>query len=321
MSNKFPYFKHLHSNLVERKNQVMRADRGLFAIELNNFLGFLKINSITKSILDELEAMIKNEDLSEYHLGGRKAGEGYFPEVPDDESLQVAFYYRKLKDIASLGKDQVYKYLRKTYFSDETGQPQDWGLPAFKENVFLAFYRHVLEKAGNGDFLLYLLYRFKLLAEWFERDMLFEIYDKDKSEDELDKHLRKFLFQEGIDYPYSKPSIPSGEPDLVLHVEERPLPLEIKVFDPSRKYNKARIIGGFNQANRYVEDYNTHLGYLVVFNASDSYLKIESSNRPPSLKVGSNEIFVIVVDINPDRPSASRERHPSIEIISQDDLK
>lgn len=315
MSNKFLYFKNLQAKLDEKRCQVMESSWEMFPQELRTFLKFLEGYNITKSIINTLQSLAENNDLSEYHFGGIGMGGGY-PNLPTDENFKIAFYYKILSNIKEDSFDDVLcssnVFLKGNGLEDNTRN--------FKEQVFLPFYRYIFEKVSDGDFLLYLLYRFKFNVEWFGKHKLYEIYKNNPKEDLLDIDLRRFLFNEGIDYPYSTPKTASGKPDIVLHVEEKPLPLEVKVFDPERGYGKERIISGFLQARRYTEDYAQHLGYLVIFNPSFTYLEIKSNSKLPSLTVGSKEIVGLVIDINPDRPTASRDRKVERVIINNEDL-
>lgn len=317
MSNKFLYFKNLQSKLDERRYQIMGASYELFPTEIKIFLDFLRTQSITKSIVDTLQTSIEASDFSQFHFGGRGLGGGY-PVLPTDEDKIIAFYYKILKEIKDA--NSLITISSSNVFSKSSRKYEDQ-THIFKEQVFLPFYRYIFEKVSDGDFLLYLLYRFKFNVEWFDKCRFYEIYQNNPKEELLDAELRRFLFNEGIDYPYSTPKTASGRPDIVLHVEEKPLPLEIKIFDPERSYSKGHISAGFSQAKRYADDYAQHLGYLVIFNPSYTYLEVQGNTTLPSITVGSKEIAGLVIDINPNRATASKETKIAREIITNEDLK
>lgn len=65
----------------------------------------------------------------------------------------------------------------------------------------------------------------------------------------LTMDLRKFLFDNGLDYPFSEPSSPSGNVDLIYGLENKtPLTLEIKLFGGKNSYGKSYVKKGFRQA-------------------------------------------------------------------------
>ena len=100
---------------------------------------------------------------------------------------------------------------------------------------------HQLESPGT---MLYILLRYKRWAEWFEAEQLRWIYSDD-GEDGLDRDLRRFLFESGIDYPYSQPQSPGGRADIVAGLEtDDPLVLEVKVWDSNKGYKEDRCRDG-----------------------------------------------------------------------------
>ena len=110
------------------------------------------------------------------------------------------------------------------------------------------------------------------------------------------------------------PSALCGKAEVVaLLGTEDPLVLEIKVSDPVFGRNRANIRQGFRQVVRYASDFNESVGYLVVFNASDNLLVLpsEASSRgefPSRVIYGGKTYFLIVIDIRPDRASASKDK-------------
>ena len=106
----------------------------------------------------------------------------------------------------------------------------------------------------------------------------------------------------------------SGKAEVVaLLGTEDPLVLEIKVFDPVSGRDKVKIRQGSRQAVRYASDFNENAGYLVVFDFSDNLLVLpsEASDRgefPSGVTYGGKTYFQIVIDIRPDRASASKDK-------------
>jgi len=61
------------------------------------------------------------------------------------------------------------------------------------------------ERIGEASDVPYLLERYVRRVEWFEQERLFAAYEADTAHGETiyDTDLRQFLFEQGIDYPFS----------------------------------------------------------------------------------------------------------------------
>ncbi len=105
--------------------------------------------------------------------------------------------------------------------------------------------------------VLYVLERYVRRVEWFDRDDLHDRYCKDtrKGEEVYDKDLRRFLFTEGINMPFSQARSASGLSDVVSELDtDDPLVCELKVFDGDAR-GKRHLASGVNQAVQYTQDY------------------------------------------------------------------
>jgi hypothetical protein len=179
---------------------------------------------------------------------------------------------------------------------------------ALKE-FFVPVCNYIDEKIGGIDAFQYLLVRFKLKTEWFEKGTLYCLYKENtsKGEDILDRALRSYLFDEGINFPFSKPSSPSGEVDVLSFVEKKPIPLEIKVFDGESR-SQSHIRQGLIQAFSYAKDYGEPSAYLVIFNVSecDLVFKLSSAEIPQRLVVGDKTIYIFTVNLYIHEETASK---------------
>lgn len=122
--------------------------------------------------------------------------------------------------------------------------------------------------------------------------------------------MRLFLFDQGIDYPFSTPTSASGRADIIGEIEtDDPLVVEIKIFDRSKSYGKERIKDGFNQIVKYANDYNKDVGYLVIFNMDKAELNFNFTDNsnifPPSIQF-NNKIFYFVVINSANNETASK---------------
>jgi hypothetical protein len=88
---------------------------------------------------------------------------------------------------------------------------------------------------------------------------------------------------------------------------------------PEAAKNDAYVRQGFAQAVRYAQDYSLPDGYLVVYNLSEELLIFdgdESERWPPIARVGDKTVFLIAIQANPNRPSASRDRTLARHVIT-----
>jgi hypothetical protein len=128
-----------------------------------------------------------------------------------------------------------------------------------------------------------------------------EVYGAE-GESGLDRDLRRFLFESGIDYPYSQPRMPGGQADVVVGLEtDDPLVLEIKVWDSKKGNREDRVRDGLCQARYYAEMYGKDRGHIAVFNLDLEPLEFENPSSgggwPARLEVGGRTYYFIAIDI------------------------
>jgi hypothetical protein len=157
--------------------------------------------------------------------------------------------------------------------------------------------------AGSGA-ILYILLRYKRWAEWFNADTLYELYKTagENGEAVLDENLRRFLFESGVDYPFSQPVSPRGKVDVVAGLEtDDPLVLEIKVWDSVKGYKGDRIRDGLRQVMDYADKYGKDKGHLLVYNLDQESLifisDVARNEWPARIECGGKTFFFIDVNI------------------------
>lgn len=106
--------------------------------------------------------------------------------------------------------------------------------------------------------------------------------------------------------------------------DERPLVMEIKLFDPARGYDRGYLRQGFRQIYDYTTDYGQAVGYLVVFNCVPQALVIrtkdETKGWPPRVELNNRTFFIIVIDLATPEESASKRGPLKPYIIEESDL-
>ena len=117
----------------------------------------------------------------------------------------------------------------------------------------------------------------------FTRDELLDAYEADTQRGEAvyDTHLRRFLFGEGFSMPFSQARSPSGDSDVVTHLEDEPLVCEVKLFDGDRK-NKHHVATGVHQALLYAQDYGQSAAHLVIINLSGRPIELPTDGKGDS---------------------------------------
>ena len=226
----------------------------------------------------------------------------------------------------------IYKYFfenekNPAYYAVFSHNPKE-NLQAFLDRVIAPIVNYLHESLDDVNTLLYLLEKYKLRVEWFIKDTLKEKYrnaPNKQYEQIFEDDIRLYLFDQGIDFPFSTPKSASGRADVVSLVNtEDPLVMEIKVIDSEKKYGKERIISGFTQIVKYANDYHKNVGYLVVFNLDN--VEIEIENKEPDSKFPNRVMFngkvyyIIVVNLNYDI-SASKQKDLKKITITLEDLQ
>jgi hypothetical protein len=136
-----------------------------------------------------------------------------------------------------------------------------------------------------------------------------------KAEEVYDTHLRRFLFAEGINLPFSQAKSASGESDVLTGLDtDDPFIGEVKIYGVGR--TKRSLAGGVHQAISYASDYGKQVAYLMIINLSGKPLSLPSDDDPklwpPRITVAGTRVYLIAVRALPPVASASKleSRHP-----------
>lgn len=316
------YLQDLRVRLQDRRNRLYRVGHRSYDEELRYFLYFLNENPYIRSLLTVLDGD-SSVDFKEWET--EIVGWGRRPSFPETEEGRAKICHQILRRCnAAQSPHEWQKWLR-TFSVESRYDDQVRDFTEAVVDPFVNFLHDRIDDVGN---ILFIITRYKLQVEWFKREELYDLYKSNTSAGEasLDRKLRAALFEGGIDYPFSQPSSPSGEADVVaLLGSNDPLVLEVKIFDPQLGRNNSHLSQGFHQVLRYANDYNQSLGYLVIFNCSGQQLVIGADEAldqgfPPRIYYGEKTFFVIPIDVHPETPSASKERPTTRRVISHEQL-
>lgn len=238
----------------------------------------------------------------------------------NEEAEQAAvFYYVSKYFIQEWGPNRILSW---TYIS---GTSFDERRIEYIETFINPLVEYLHDKIDKSSSILYLLEKYKKRVEWFKK---IELYERYKSitkgyEQYLEDDLRLFLFDQGIDYPFSTPKSSSGRADIVGLIDtEDPLIVEIKIYDTEKGYGKERIISGFSQVIKYSNDYNKDSGFLVIFNFDNKELRfnlnLPQPKFPPSLIINNKNYYFIIVNLFPHSSASKIGKTEFIEINESD---
>jgi len=294
----------LRTNLQEWKNRLYKAPFSQFGYQIKFFLNNLQSNKQINGLLSEISNRysydeIELEKIIE-QLSSRKEFEFTSPEHQAAFCFQFLNYFTK-KNSYELSR---YYLVSGSNFEDK------------KKNIIEVFFAPILyflhDKLDKSNSIIYLLEKYKKRTEWFTKKKLFESYKKATKNYEqiLEDDLRLFLFDQGIEYPFSTPASASGRADLIGEIDtDDPLVAEVKIFDREKGYGKDRIKDGFSQILKYSNDYNKDVGYLIIFNMDNAVLNLNFNKNdnifPPSIQF-NNKMFYFIIVNSADLTSASK---------------
>ena len=186
---------------------------------------------------------------------------------------------------------------------------------------------YIKDKLEVYSDVLNLLIKYKKSKEWFYREQFFSMFnevDKKKREYFLDMDLRCFLFENGLENPFSKTDTPVGIPDVFANVEsEDPLVVEVKYLSKEKGYGSKKIVEGFTQIVKYADAFNAPVGYLVVFNTDEKNYEVSfegAKSFPAYYEYNGKRFYVIVININPFGKTASAIKKIEYTDFTKEDL-
>jgi hypothetical protein len=194
---------------------------------------------------------------------------------------------------------------------------------ALVERVYQPLFDYFDEQIAAESSVLYMLDRFVRTIEWFDRADLYAAYQANTQQGEAvyDRALRKFLFGEGINMPFSQTKSASGLSDVLSDLEsENPLICEVKLYLD----DKRTLAGGVHQALLYAGDHGRSSAYLVIFNLSGRPLNLPSDGDAQSstkyIDVGGVRVFLLPIRALPPEATASKAGKPRPIKVSREDL-
>ncbi|MFI1354856.1 hypothetical protein ACH4TV_14975 [Streptomyces sp. NPDC020898] len=312
------YEHNLQAKLKQKYGLVYGAHHDAYKHEIRYLRDFIQKSPALRAITETLENSNTEINPAEWVRDNFRTRSFSWPDTESGRAKIIWWFIQRWADGADpFGVAQsfsVSKYL-------------DVILREMTEQTVRPFVEYLMEQLGSASEVLYMLERFARRLEWFDQAELYAKYGADTKhgEDTYDTHLRKFLFDQGIDYPFSQPKSASGQVDVVSGLDgDDPLVCEVKLYDTSRKgYGVPYVAKGFRQALDYAHDYSKSVAYLVTFNLSDQGLQMPTDEVtkpwPPRLHVDGVTVYLVTVNAKP-LPSASKRGKASPRVVTRDEL-
>lgn len=291
------YNHNLRTSLQEWKNRLYRATYDQFGHQLKYCIGNIESNKILNSFLNEAilrfpypeEQLKKIVDSREYSRHIKEF---------ENEIQHSSYCFHMLKYFI-----KICKSFNLHHYNVFSGDFEDEKKTIIEDYITPIFY-YFHDKLDKSNSVIYLLEKYKKRTEWFTYNELLEKYiTAEKNYEKIfEDDLRLFLFDQGIDYPFSTPKSTSGRVDILGSIDtEDPIVIEIKIFDREKGYGKKRIVEGFSQIIKYSNDYNKNIGYLIIFNTDevelDFVLSEKSNIFPPMILFNNKTYFLIVINL------------------------
>lgn len=288
----------LQVRLRERYRRLYKSDENTYDDNVRYFLAWGDDIPAIASVFGAISRSERDLDPAQWWNGPRESPNVKWPETEIGRAKVALWALRHV----GAGEEEAWRLAHKVVL--ERGSISDI-LRDFTSSVVEPLIEYVEERLASESDVLYVLERYRRRVAWFEQQRLWDAYQADtaKGEESYDTDLRRFLFDQGIDHPFSQPEGPSGKADVVADLDtDDPLVCEVKLFDGD-SYGVPYLAKGYHQALRYADDHGKTEAHLVVFNLSDQRLDVESDEPdagwPPRVTVGDATVFVIVVPARP----------------------
>lgn len=315
------YYNHnLRTNIQEWKSRLYRATSEQFGHQLKYCFSNIENNKLLKSLLQEAVTQYKYENETLVEISNEMENGRIEMNFLNDVQ-HASFCYQILNYIIEL--DKTYNIHNLTFFYH--GEFEDIKKEIIEGYITPIFY-YFHDKLEKSNSIIYLLEKYKRRTEWFTNKHLFKEYSEaNKNYEQIfEDDLRLFLFDQGIDYPFSTPKSTSGRADIIGSIDtSEPIVIEIKIFDRAKNYGKNRIIEGFSQIIKYTSDFNKDTGYLIVYNADKAEISFQFNEStkifPPMLVLNNKVYYFVIINLN-NESSASKIGTTEIISVSESDL-
>jgi len=317
------YQQDLQVALRDRYRRLVVAGYATLGQEIQLVTSWIGDQPALRGILEEAERVEPGLDFDTWEKSLTVSQ--IFSWASQTEAGRATLAWKLLRRIADnpadTARDAVLGYatrITRTSSADDTAR-------AFAQMVLSPLFDFLIEQIGAQGSVLYVLERYVRRVEWFERDDLYQRYQADRQNGEAvyDLDLRKFLFSEGINMPFSQAKSASGLSDVLTDLDTGdPFIGEVKLFDADN-HGKRELATGVNQATQYAQDWGKSTGYLVIINLSGRPLELPTDGPegawPSWVDLSRVRVYLIAVRALP-TPTASQQGKPRPVSVTREDL-
>ena len=219
----------LSGQLEDRFARVVRANFQIWQEELGYLVDFIERNPRLAAIMRALDDAEDEFDPGEW-IDANMTGQSISLPRTDTARIKLVWHLARAWQTGS----RVWTIDGSRWF--DTNHHQDSARELTVQFV-APLVEFLVESLGSDSEMLHLLARYSQRVQWFEQDRLYAAYVADTAhgEDGYDVDLRHFLFDQGIDYPFSQPASPAGETDIAALLDTSdPLVCEVKLYDGNK---------------------------------------------------------------------------------------
>ena len=156
------YLRDLTIKLQERRNRIHRTDYKHFETELQLFLEFLDSNPYTRTLLGTLNV----SEAVTFEEWDASQAEDRFVKFPRSEAARAKVCYAILKLCADDPAERASFTWARRFSAQKSVQDNIGDL---SEAVLDPFVNYLHDRIDESSNVLYVLERFKLKAEWFQK--------------------------------------------------------------------------------------------------------------------------------------------------------
>lgn len=310
------YLQTQRYKLQKRFRRLNAARSSTYSAALRYFWQFLRDHELFSDIITQLAATQPDAD----ELVG-KITEGGEAHLGETEVQRAAIGLGLLKYCAETDNERGWLEITRQYTIKGN---HDEAVRYFTEALIEPLYEYVDEQVDDRGATLALIRRYQRRSEWFERERLYRLWNKDtaKGEAHLAGDLYKYLYDQGVDF-HIEPKSASGRVDLIdAQRGDHRLLADAKILNPGQGRGRSYLAEGVRQLYDYCVDFQQPVGYLVIFKTSDHDLRFvleREDSQIPRIVYNHKTLFLLEVDIYPyEKPASERGKLEPFDVSEED---
>lgn len=312
------YQQDLQVALRDRFRRLMTTGYGTYAHELSLVCDWIRGQPALRSIISEVASAEQDVDAGEWikNLKGRSSL--HWPTTT--EAGRARLIWELLQEMTGLGDRATLNFQHAVSSATNLNE----GARDVTETLVAPLFDYLTERIGNESSVLYLIERYVRRVEWFDRTDLHARYAANTRQGEkvYDDDLRRFLFDQGINMPFSQAKSAAGLSDVIGELDtDDPLICEVKLFDTAN-HPKRGIASGVNQVVQYARDYGKNAAYLVIINLSGRALELPTDGDekawPRYIDLEGVRVHLVVVRALPVESASKLGRAQPVTVTKQD---